>query len=58
MVVLKKMVGLVVVLSVLLARDNPFEPEINSKNLQGGFNGIYDSYFKKSMWICPRALGF
>lgn len=41
------MVGLVVVLSVLLARDNPFEPEINSKNLQGGFNGIYDSYFKE-----------
>ncbi len=47
MVVLKKMIGLVVVLSVLLARDNPFEPEINSKNLQGGFNGIYDSYFKE-----------
>ncbi|WP_205579843.1 AMIN domain-containing protein [Helicobacter pylori] len=44
---LKKMIGLVVVLSVLLARDNPFEPEINSKNLQGGFNGIYDSYFKE-----------
>ncbi len=41
------MIGLVVVLSVLLARDNPFEPEINSKNLQGGFNGIYDSYFKE-----------
>nr|WP_276321017.1 AMIN domain-containing protein [Helicobacter pylori] len=47
MVVLKKMIGLVVVLSVLLARDNPFESEINSKNLQGGFNGIYDSYFKE-----------
>ncbi|MCH4599845.1 AMIN domain-containing protein [Helicobacter pylori] len=44
---LKKMIGLVVVLSVLLARDNPFESEINSKNLQGGFNGIYDSYFKE-----------
>ncbi|WP_208359484.1 AMIN domain-containing protein [Helicobacter pylori] len=44
---LKKMIGLMVVLSVLLARDNPFEPEINSKNLQGGFNGIYDSYFKE-----------
>lgn len=41
------MIGLVVVLSVLLARDNPFESEINSKNLQGGFNGIYDSYFKE-----------
>lgn len=47
MVVLKKMIGLVVVLSVLLARDNPFEPEINSKNLQGGFSGIYDDYLKE-----------
>ncbi|WRA67245.1 AMIN domain-containing protein [Helicobacter pylori] len=44
---LKKMIGLVAVLSVLLARDNPFEPEINSKNLQGGFNGIYDDYLKE-----------
>ncbi|EJB81402.1 hypothetical protein HPHPH4_0266 [Helicobacter pylori Hp H-4] len=44
---LKKMIGLVVVLSVLLARDNPFEPEINSKNLQGGFSGIYDDYLKE-----------
>lgn len=41
------MIGLVVVLSVLLARDNPFEPEINSKNLQGGFSGIYDDYLKE-----------
>ncbi|OOQ04373.1 AMIN domain-containing protein [Helicobacter pylori] len=47
MVVLKKMIGLVAVLSVLLARDNPFEPEINSKNLQGGFSGIYDDYLKE-----------
>ncbi len=47
MVVLKKMIGLVVVLSVLLARDNPFEPEINSKNLQGSFSGIYDDYLKE-----------
>ncbi|WP_033620822.1 AMIN domain-containing protein [Helicobacter pylori] len=44
---LKKMIGLVVVLSVLLARDNPFEPEINSKNLQGSFSGIYDDYLKE-----------
>ncbi|WP_198929412.1 AMIN domain-containing protein [Helicobacter pylori] len=44
---LKKMIGLVAVLSVLLARDNPFEPEINSKNLQGGFSGIYDDYLKE-----------
>ncbi|WP_187892523.1 AMIN domain-containing protein [Helicobacter pylori] len=44
---LKKMIGLVVVLSVLLARDNPFEPEINSKNLQGGFSGTYDDYLKE-----------
>ncbi|GAA7477178.1 AMIN domain-containing protein [Helicobacter pylori] len=44
---LKKMIGLVAVLSILLARDNPFEPEINSKNLQGGFNGIYDDYLKE-----------
>lgn len=41
------MIGLVAVLSVLLARDNPFEPEINSKNLQGGFSGIYDDYLKE-----------
>ncbi|KAA8891903.1 AMIN domain-containing protein [Helicobacter pylori] len=47
MVVLKKMISLVAVLSVLLARDNPFEPEINSKNLQGGFSGIYDDYLKE-----------
>ncbi|EQD89433.1 hypothetical protein HPSA50_1759 [Helicobacter pylori SouthAfrica50] len=44
---LKKMIGLVAILSVLLARDNPFEPEINSKNLQGSFSGIYDDYLKE-----------
>ncbi|WRC33838.1 AMIN domain-containing protein [Helicobacter pylori] len=52
---LKKMIGLVVVLSVLLARDNPFESEINSKNLQGGFNGIYDSYFKEIHMDLPTS---
>ncbi|WP_199768950.1 AMIN domain-containing protein [Helicobacter cetorum] len=44
---LKKIIGFVAILSMLFARDNPFEPEITSKNLQGGFSGTYESYFKK-----------
>ncbi|WP_041594887.1 AMIN domain-containing protein [Helicobacter cetorum] len=41
------MISFVMTCCVLLARDNPFEPEITSKNMQGGFSGTYDDYFKE-----------
>ncbi|WP_104713352.1 AMIN domain-containing protein [Helicobacter cetorum] len=44
---LKSFISLVIAFNVLYARDNPFDPEMTSKNMQGGFSDVYESYFKK-----------